>query len=82
MMNDLTDADWSLNYNIVHAASFSNFVFVNAMVAAPVIHVDHWVAIHGWRMATAATNNLVSFRFYWRVSKLRDKPDAGRTLHA
>jgi hypothetical protein len=52
-------------------------VFINPVVAAPVIHVDHWVAIHGWGMTAASANDLVTFWLYWRVAELGDKPDAG-----
>jgi hypothetical protein len=44
---------------------FSNFVFVNTVVSTPVIHVDHWVAIHGWSVTAASTNNLEAFWLYW-----------------
>jgi hypothetical protein len=56
---------------------FLNFVFVDSVVAAPVIHVDHWVAIHRGRVPAATSNNLVAFWLYWRVAKLGYKPDAG-----
>jgi len=60
----------------------SNFVLVDAVISAPVVLIDHWVAAHGWSVTTASANNLVAFWFYWCVAKLGGKPDAGRALHA
>jgi hypothetical protein len=56
---------------------FLNFVFVDSVVTTPVVHVDHWVAIHSWGVTSAAANNLVPFWLHWSVAKLGDKPDAG-----
>jgi hypothetical protein len=60
----------------------SNFVLVDAVISAPVVLIDHWVAAHGWGMASASANNLGAFWLYWRVAKFGSKPDAGRALHA
>jgi hypothetical protein len=60
----------------------SNFVLVDPVISAPVVLIDHWVAAHGWSMASASANNLVVFWFYWPIAKLGDKPDAGRASHA
>jgi hypothetical protein len=55
---------------------FLNFVFVNAVVATPVIHVDHRVSAHGWGVTSASANDLVAFWLYWCAAKLWNKPDA------
>ena len=67
---------------ISHIASVClNFVFIDSMIAAPVIHVDHWVTIHRWCVTAATSNDLVIWRNNYARCKLRDKPDAGRTTH-
>jgi hypothetical protein len=60
----------------------SYFVFINTVIAAPVVHVHNRVTIHGGGMTAAAANNLMAFWLDWRVSKLGDKPNASRTSHA
>jgi hypothetical protein len=60
---------------------FSNFVFVDSMVAAPVSHVDNWVAVYRGCVTAAASNNLVIWRHNCARYKLWDKPNTGGATH-
>jgi hypothetical protein len=85
MMNDLIDADWGFNYNIVHISSLcSNFVFVNPMVAAPVVDKHYGIPAHTWSVTAATTyvvNRIWSINGFWHDCCLWHKPNAGFTFH-
>jgi hypothetical protein len=53
-----------------------NFVLVDAVITTPVVHVNHWVAVHGGGMTSASTDNLVPLRLDGGVTELWDKPNA------
>jgi len=60
---------------LFHHASL-NFVFIDTVISAPVVHVHHWVAVHGGGMTSAPTDNLVPLRLDGGVTELWDKPNA------
>jgi hypothetical protein len=55
----------------------SNFVFIQLMIATPVIYKHNRVATYRWRMTATATKVIPKFR----SRMLWDKPDAGLATH-